>query len=82
MLFYALVACALALRRAAGLAAILLAIVALAVVGQVLPPASVPLAFWTDPIVLEFGLGVAGSRGWLGVAGARGGSGWPCSCSP
>ncbi len=76
MLFYALVACALPLRRAVGLGAILLAIVALAAVGQTMALASVPLVFWTDPIVLEFALGVIvaiaarrGQRaGWPGVA--------------
>ena len=76
MLFYALLACALPLARSTGLTALLLAIVALAVAGQAFAFAATPLAFWTDPIVLEFGLGVlvamAARRGWragwLGVA--------------
>ncbi len=77
MLFYAILACALPLRRAAGLAAVLLAIAALALAGQVLHPATVALGFWTDPIILEFALGVlvaVGARfgwraGWPGLAG-------------
>ena len=68
MLFYALLACALPLRRAAGLSAVLLAIVALAVAGLALPLTTTAAVFWTDPIVLEFGLGVltaiAARRGW------------------
>ena len=68
MLFYAIVACALLLPRRAGLAAILLAIGALTVAGQTVAFAAAPLAFWTDPIVAEFALGVlaaiAARRGW------------------
>ena len=75
MLFYALLACALPLPRRAGLAALLAAIAVLVIAGQLIPFAATPLAFWTDPIVLEFALGVlialaarAGGRaGWPGV---------------
>ena len=73
MLFYALVACALPLRRPAALAVILAAILALVLAGQTVPFASARLAFWTDPIVAEFALGVmvavAARRGWR--------AGWP-----
>ncbi len=73
MLFYALLAGTLALPRRAGVAGLLLAIVALAIAGQVVRFAATPLAFWTDPIVLEFALGVlvaiAARRGWR--------AGWP-----
>ncbi len=73
MLFYAIVACALPLRRLHAVAAILLALVLLATAGQTIPLASAPAEFWTDPIVLEFALGVlvavAARRGWR--------SGWP-----
>nr|WP_272482681.1 acyltransferase [Acidisphaera sp. L21] len=73
MLFYAIVACALVLRRPIALAAILLAIGALAAAGQALPLASAPAVFWTDPIVLEFAFGVvvatAARQGWR--------AGWP-----
>ncbi len=76
MLFYALVACALPLRRPVALAALLAALAALAAAGQ-WRPAAVPLAFWTDPVVLEFALGilvaVAARRGWrAGPAGLLG----------
>ena len=68
MLFYTLLACALPLPRRAGVAALLLAILALAAAGQAVAFATVPLAFWTDPIVLEFAFGVlvavAARRGW------------------
>ena len=74
MLFYAIVACALLLPRRAGLAAILLAIGGLALAGQMVAFAAVPLAFWTDPIVAEFALGVlaaiAARRGWRSGWGA------------
>ena len=73
MLFYGLLACALALPRRAGLAALLAAIAALAAAGQLVRFAATPLAFWTDPIVIEFAFGVL-----VGVA-ARAGrrAGWP-----
>ncbi len=85
MLFYALVACALPLRRPAALTAILAALAALVVTGQSGGQfgtiTAVPLAFWTDPVVAEFALGVlvavaarrgwrAGSVGLLGIAAA------------
>ena len=80
MLFYALITCALPLRRPVALAALLAALGALVVAGQ-FRPAAVPLAFWTDPIVAEFALGVlvamaakrglqANAAGWLGLAAA------------
>ena len=73
MLFYALVACTLPLRRPAALPAIVVAIAALVLAGQTMPFAAAPLAFWTDPIVAEFALGVlvavAARRGWR--------AGWP-----
>ncbi len=67
MLFYAVVACALPLRRRAGLAAILAMILAAILAGQAVPFASAPLVFWTDPIVGEFALGVL-----VAVAARRG----------
>ncbi len=76
MLFYALVACALPLRRPLALAALLAALAALVAAGRC-GPAAVPLAFWTDPVVAEFALGilvaVAARRGWrAGWAGLLG----------
>ncbi len=73
MLFYALVAGALTLRRPAGLAAMLLALGALVAAGQARLTAT-PLVFWTDPVIAEFALGVlvaiAARRGWRGGWGA------------
>jgi peptidoglycan/LPS O-acetylase OafA/YrhL len=87
VLFYALLACALPFRRVTAIGAVLLAIAALAAVGQAVPFASAQLAFWTDPIVLEFAFGVfvavvarRGVRsGWaaaLACLGAAGLAGW------
>ena len=76
MLFYALVACALPLPRRYALAGLLAALAALVAAGQAVAFAAVPLAFWTDPIVAEFALGVAVATlarcdwraGWVGPA--------------
>lgn len=58
MFFYALfaVAIVLPLRRASTV--LLAVLVALVVVGQLAAPLPQPFAFWTDPILLEFALGV------------------------
>ncbi len=68
MLFYALVACLLPLPRRAALTALIAALVVLVAAGQGAAFASVPLAFWTDPIVAEFALGIVvailARRGW------------------
>lgn len=67
MVFYALIACTLPLRRTVAIGVLLAGLCAMAVAGQLLPLATAP-AFWTDPIILEFGLGmllaVAAGRGW------------------
>ena len=58
MFFYVLFALTLSLpRRLAGVA-MLAMLVALTVAGLVLRPAEAALQFWTQPIVLDFGLGV------------------------
>lgn len=69
MLFYALFAAAigLPLRRAA--AVVVAALAGLVAAGRWLAPLPQPLAFWTDPIVLEFAAGVV--LGMLRVAGVR-----------
>lgn len=68
MFFYALLACALPLRRAWGLGALLAALALAVAAGQVVTFRWVPLAFWTDPIVAEFAFGVVvavlARRGW------------------
>ena len=85
MLFYALVACALPLRRAGGAARRWWPCwPLLALAGQARCVRAAPLAFWTDPIVLEFALGiavaVAARRGWRGGRGRPGAVRWPASC--
>ena len=68
MLFYALMACALPLPRRLALPVLVAALAVLVLAGRAAPFASVPLAFWTDPIMAEFALGilvaVAARRGW------------------
>lgn len=54
MLFYVLFAAALALPYRAGLRALSLVIVTLALIGLIVQPTQVQLAFWTQSIVLEF----------------------------
>ncbi len=76
MLFYALVACTLPLPRRVALAVLFAALAALVAAGQGVAFAAVPPAFWTDPIVAEFALGIAVAilarrgwqAGWLGPA--------------
>jgi len=59
MMFYTLFALAMFLPRRLG-APILLGLLALlAIVGAVIRPGSVMLAFWTNSIILEFGFGIA-----------------------
>lgn len=68
VLFYAVVACTLPLRRPAGLGMILGVLAALVLAGQAWHFSATPIAFWTDPILAEFALGVlaaiAARRGW------------------
>ncbi len=67
MLFYALLAASLPLARRLALPLLLAVLCALAVAGQLVAFAATPLAFWTDPIVLEFALGVV-----VAIAARRG----------
>ena len=68
MLFYALMACALPLPRRLALPVLVAALAVLVLAGRAAHFASVPLAFWTDPIMAEFALGivvaVVARRGW------------------
>jgi peptidoglycan/LPS O-acetylase OafA/YrhL len=59
MLFYLLFAPFLWWGPRAGAGGVILAIGALAAAGQLLRPVNPQLGFWTDPIVIEFGYGVA-----------------------
>jgi exopolysaccharide production protein ExoZ len=63
MMFYAVLAAALVLRRPLQLIAVTAALLALAAIGVFLQPQTAPLEFWSDPIILHF-LGGA----WLAAA--------------
>ena len=69
MLFYGVFAPFLLGGRRAGAAGVILAIGALAAAGQFLRPMNPQIGFWTDPIVVEFGYGVA--LGAVRTEGAR-----------
>lgn len=58
MLFYLIVALCLPFRRGVALAIVPAAVIALAVAGASLGLAQPQLAFWTDPIIIEFAYGV------------------------
>ncbi|KAB1072122.1 acyltransferase family protein [Methylobacterium planeticum] len=67
MFFYALFALGLGWRRRGAVAWILAALGLLTLVNALAPGLPLPLAFWTNPIILEFALGAA-----LGLARAEG----------
>ena len=58
MFFYGLFALALGLRRSLAVSAVTVALLVLVAAGRVVPLPQ-PLAFWTDPILLEFAFGMA-----------------------
>lgn len=64
MYFYAVFALALLLPRKAALAAILGLFVLLTLINPLVPRDLVPLRFWSDPMILEFGLGMAIAAVW------------------
>lgn len=79
--FYALFALGLGLSRRGAVAWLAGALALLVLAGRLLPGSPVPLAFWSDPIVLEFALGAGlalaraegfglGSLARLALAGA------------
>lgn len=73
MFFYLLFACAVGLRRSAAIAAVLVALAALAFWGAAAASTATALRFWTRPVILDFGLGMA-------VGAARGGGvTWPAA---
>ncbi len=65
MAFYALFALGLGWGRRAGVAWLVAALVGIVLAGAWLKPDAVPLAFWSNPVMLEFGLGalIALARG-------------------
>jgi exopolysaccharide production protein ExoZ len=58
MFFYVLFACWLSLPRRRAVAGVVGTLAALTAAGAVLQPVQPQLAFWTDPLLLEFGAGV------------------------
>jgi len=69
MLFYAIFAVFIRLNLRAAVTGVVATILALAVIGQIVTPEPASLAFWTDPIVLEFGFGVVLAT--LALSGVR-----------
>src|SRR5262249_38266179 len=67
MFFYVVFAVALLASRAAVVIGISVLFVALVVGGRVLGPWPTPVAFWADPIILEFVFGM-----WIALALRRG----------
>jgi peptidoglycan/LPS O-acetylase OafA/YrhL len=58
MFFYLVFACFLGLRRNRAVAAVAAFLVAIVAIGWFAAPQNIALAFWSDPIVLEFALGM------------------------
>jgi exopolysaccharide production protein ExoZ len=58
MFFYALFAVAICFRRAIAVLIVCVLLGCLVIMGQVLNLTAAPLLFWSDPIVLEFALGM------------------------
>jgi exopolysaccharide production protein ExoZ len=67
MFFYALFAIAIAFPRRRAVPALIAALILLVLFGNIYAPLPQPLAFWTDPIILEFAFGMA--LGWASVEG-------------
>ena len=67
MFFYALFAVAIALPRRRAVPALIGALILVVSLGQAFAPLPQPLAFWSDPIVLEFAFGMA--LGWASAEG-------------
>ncbi|MBY0143632.1 acyltransferase, partial [Methylorubrum populi] len=75
MAFYALFALGLGFSRRGAVAWLSAALALVVLAGRLLPAPPVPLAFWSDPIVLEFvlgaGLALLRAEGWRLHAPAR-----------
>lgn len=69
MLFYVLFAAAIVLPLRWASAALLAVLAAVVIVGQLAAPLPEPFAFWTNPILLEFGFGIM--IGLMCVSGMR-----------
>ncbi len=64
MFFYVVFACFVWLKREKAVAAVAAALCALVAFNTLLAPQNVALAFWSDPIVLEFALGMGLALLW------------------
>ncbi|WP_166652379.1 acyltransferase family protein [Enterovirga rhinocerotis] len=58
MFFYALFGLAVLLPRRRAIAAVIAALIVIAMAGALLRPGSTALAFWSNPIILEFAAGI------------------------
>lgn len=57
MLFYALMACLIGLRRERAVGILVAVLMAAALAATMKPPANVALRFWSHPLTVEFGIG-------------------------
>lgn len=64
MFFYLVFAAFVRFRRTTAAAAVTLALVFIVDLGALVRPSTTALAFWTDPIVLEFALGIGLAQLW------------------
>jgi peptidoglycan/LPS O-acetylase OafA/YrhL len=67
MFFYALFAIAIAFPRRLSVPALIATLILLVLFGSAFAPLPQPLAFWSDPIILEFTFGMA--LGWASAEG-------------
>jgi peptidoglycan/LPS O-acetylase OafA/YrhL len=67
MFFYALFAIAIRFPRRLSVPALIATLILLVLFGNAFAPLPQPLAFWSDPIILEFAFGMA--LGWASVEG-------------
>ena len=58
MFFYALFAMAICLPRKAAVCALCILLVGIVMLGRLTSPQEAPLNYWSDPIILEFALGM------------------------
>jgi exopolysaccharide production protein ExoZ len=63
--FYVVFACFLSLSRHKAVAGVALAMTAIVLLGHLTEPSNVALTFWSQPIVLEFAMGLLLGAAWL-----------------
>jgi exopolysaccharide production protein ExoZ len=69
MMFYCLFALALPLKRSIAVALVVCVLMAMVMVGQLIPSSMTMLQFWTRSIIIEFGLGMI--IGHMALSGVR-----------